>query len=153
MSASKIRTSAGSTIAICVTTLPATYDAAGYGALTYVPVGEVSDLGTVGKVFTVTKFSPLGTRIVVKRKGSADPGTMTVKTGWSPTDAGQAALVVARDSDTSSSFKVTSQSGTIMYFTAQTSGTPIAFGTVDQITTQDFTLDIDSDFTFTNITA
>jgi len=78
---------------------------------------------------------------------------MTVKCGWSPTDAGQVALTVARDSDTSSSFKVTSQSGTIMYFTAQTSGTPISFGTSDQITTQDYTLDIDSDFVFTNISA
>ncbi len=153
MTTSKVRTSAGSTIAICLTTLPATYDVTGFAALTYVPVSEVIDLGTIGKVYTVTKFAPLGSRSVVKRKGSYDNGTMAIKAGYSPTDAGQIAVQSARDSDTSSSYKLVTQSGSIYYFTAQTSGTPIGIGTVDQITTFDFTLDLDNDIIATNLTA
>lgn len=153
MTISKVRTSAGSTLSICVTTLPATYDATGFGALTYVPVAEITDLGTIGAVYTVTKFAPLGSRQVVKRRGSFDPGTMNVKCGYSGTDAGQQAMLAALASDTSSSFKVVSQSGTTFFFTAQSSSSPVGFGTVDQIQTQDFVLDLDSSIVVTNITA
>lgn len=153
MTTSKVRTSAGSTIGVCVTTLPSTYDVAGFSALTYVTVNEVVDLGTLGKTYTVTKFSPLGSRQVVKRKGSYDNGTLSCKAGYSPTDPGQVAIQVARDSDTSSSFKLVTQSGSTYYFTAQTSATPLGIGTVDQVATFDFTLDLDSDIVATNLTA
>lgn len=149
---SHVRTSAGSTISICAATLPATYDIPGFSALTYVPVAEITDLGSLGKTYTVTKFMPLGSRSVVKRKGSYDNGTMTVKGGYSPTDAGQQAIQAGRDSDTSSSFKMVTQSGTTYYFTSQVSSYVIGTGTVDQITDITIALDIDNDILVTNIT-
>ena len=153
MTTSLVRTSAGSTIAICAATLPATYDVTGFSALTYVPIAEITDLGSLGKTYTITKFSPLGSRSVVKRRGSFDNGTMTVKGGYSPTDPGQQAVQTALNSDTSTSVKMVTQSGTTYYFTAQMGSFVIGTGTVDQITDVTIAFDLDNTIITTNITA
>ena len=50
--ASKAQTLAGSKVYISAS-LPATYDSAGFTALTYTEIGEISDIGTVGKEYTL----------------------------------------------------------------------------------------------------
>jgi hypothetical protein len=144
MTASLVRTSAGSTISICAATLPATYDLTGFAALTYTLINEISDLGAFGKKYNLVTFMPLGSRQVIKRRGSYNNGSMSLKMGQSVTDAGQLALATGLASDTSSSFKVVTQSGSTYYFTAQILSTVTTIGTVDVITEQSVDLELDN---------
>ena len=150
---SKVRTSAGSTLAIAASTQPATYDVPGFSALTYVTIGELSDMSAFGKKYNLVTFMPLGSRAIVKRRGAYNNGTMTLKGGNSVTDAGQQAVQTALTSDTSSSWRVITQSGSTYYFTAQTMSFVLEVGTVDQITGFTCDVELDNDIVPTNLTA
>ena len=93
-----VRTSAGTTLKVSAST-PATFDATGYNALTMTMVGEVSDLGEFGREFNLVTFNPVGSRGVVKKKGSFNQGTMTIQLGLDTDDAGQILLKSASTSD------------------------------------------------------
>jgi hypothetical protein len=90
-----VKTSAGSTIAISAAT-PATFNAAGYGALTFTTIGEVTDLGEFGRDYALVTHNPIATRGTVKRKGSFNEGTMDMKLGLDTDDAGQILAKAAR---------------------------------------------------------
>ena len=144
MAGSKAMTSAGTTIGISAA-LPATYTQAAFTALAYTEIGEVSDLGEFGREYNVVKFNPLKDRRTVKRKGSFDDGTVQVQLAKAVTDAGQILLKSAVNSDASHSVKIVLQDGTIFYFTAQVSSSTVNVGSVDQITSSTFKLEIDND--------
>lgn len=92
-----IRLSVGTAFYIS-TTLPATYDEAGFDAISnWIEVGEVETIGEFGGEATITPFIPLKTGVVKKRKGSIDYGTATVSIGRLVGDTGQAALKAAFD--------------------------------------------------------
>jgi hypothetical protein len=137
-------TSAGTTIGITATA-PSTLDAAGYGALTYTGIGEVTDIGALGKTYTLVTHNPLGNRQTIKRKGSYNNGALSCKMARVPTDAGQAILVAARDSDNVYTFCVTLQTGTKLYFQATVLSYVTNVGTVNQITAADVSIEITSD--------
>jgi hypothetical protein len=140
------KTSAGTTLSIASGTIfPATYDLPGFGALTYVPIAEITDLGEFGKKFNLVKHNPLGNRTTFKRKGSYDNGAMAIKMAKAFTDAGQSALLAARDSDNSYAYKVTYQDGTYNYFSAQCMSVTIMISTVDTITGSNVSLEVDGD--------
>jgi hypothetical protein len=139
-----VRTSAGSTLA-CSAVYPATQDQAGYSALTYINIGEITNMGDVGKTFTVVNHSPLGTRQQVKKKGSFNNGSMALKIGRDSSDAGQAALKTGLQSDLYYSFKLTYQDGTINYFQALITDFKTSVGTVDQITEVSCTLELQTE--------
>ena len=86
-----VRTSAGTTLKVSAST-PATFDPTGYNALTMTVVGEVSDLREFGREFNLVTFNPVGSRGVVKKKGSFNQGTMTIQLGLDTDDAGQILL-------------------------------------------------------------
>lgn len=143
MAVSTAFTSAGTQLYIG--TAPATYDLTGFAAVTFTQIAEIVDLGTVGKKYTVVKHNPIGSRQTVKRKGSFDNGTMTLKMAkTSGSDAGQTLLLTASDSDASYSYKMVLQNGTIMYFTAQASSFETVVSTVDTITSLNVTLELDN---------
>jgi len=150
---SHVRTSAGRTLAISASTQPATYDVSGFSSLTYVTIGELSDMSAFGKKYNLVTFMPLGSRAIVKRRGAYNNGTMALKGGYYGLDAGQVAIQSALTSDTSSSFRVVTQSGSTYYFTAQTMSFVLEVGTVDQITGFTCDLELDNDIIPTNITA
>jgi len=127
------QTSAGTTIEISASN-PATYNAAGFGALSYSVVGEIVDAGEYGRTYNLVTHNPLDSRKTVKKKGSYNDGTMTLQVARDPSDAGQAILVTALDSDSDHSFKVTLQDGTIQYFAAQVLSYTTGVGSADQIT-------------------
>ena len=86
-------TAAGTKLAISAAS-PATFDAAGYAALTYTEVGDVSNLGAFGANFAKVEFQPLnGGKL--KLKGSIDYGTLNPTIALDPTDAGQTLLRTA----------------------------------------------------------
>ena len=142
--ASSAFTSAGTTIAIS-DTLPSANNQAGYEALTFVDIGEVTDLGEFGRVYNLVTHNPLGDRRTIKRKGSYNDGSITLSMARVPTDPGQAILVDAVDDDASYAVKVTLQNGTVFYTTVQVMSYTTNVGSVDQITSASVTLEIDCD--------
>ena len=135
-------TSAGSTLAIG--NAPATIDAAGFGAVSYTTVGEITDIGEFGKEYNLVTHSPLGNRQIKKFRGSFNNGSLQLQMARDPSDSGQAAMITALESDDSKSIKVTLQDGTILYFTAKVMSYRTSVGSVDQITGATTTLEIDS---------
>lgn len=143
--ASQAFTSAGTKIYLSAG-LPATYDAAGFTALTFTEIGEVTNIGSYGKKYNVVKHNPLATRATVKRKGSYDNGTLQLKIAKSKvSDAGQTLLSTASSDDNSYAFKIVLQNGKIDYFTGQTTSYMIEVGSVDQITGISADVELDAD--------
>lgn len=139
-----VMTSAGSTLSIA-TGSPATYDATGFTALTYVVVGEVLDIGEVGREYAVVTHSPVGTRAVKKFKGSYNNGTMQIQMARDSSNAGQTAMKAALQSDADYSFKVTLQDLSKIHFVGKVTTFKITIGSVDQITGSNCTIEISGD--------
>lgn len=136
-----VDTSAGTTLSVSASN-PATFNEAGYGALSMTLVGEVTDLGEFGREYNLVTHNPLASRGTVKKKGSFNEGAITLQLGLDNADAGQAILQAARDSDNDYSFKIALQGGDIYYFQAQVMGFKVGVGGVDQITSASVTLEI-----------
>src|SRR5690349_14090990 len=103
-----VDSSAGTTLKISAST-PATFDAAGYGALTYTNIGEITNLGEFGREYSLITHNPIANRGTVKRKGSFNEGTMALQLGLDKNDAGQILAKSASVSDDDYSFEITTQ--------------------------------------------
>lgn len=88
--------------------LPATYDIAGYdvSSLIFTPLGQVETYGNHGMTANVSTFTPVDTATVAKVKGSKDYGTMSLSLANLPSDAGQAILKLASESNNHYSVEV-----------------------------------------------
>jgi len=140
--ASQAMTSAGSKIYVSATA-PTTYDLSGFTALTWTEIGEVTDLGELGREYTKVEHKPLGDRKTVKRKGSYDDGAIDLEMALaSSSDAGQTLLKAASISDSSYSYKIVLQNSDAMYFSAQCMSFKISVGSVDDITSATCTLEL-----------
>lgn len=136
-----VRTSAGTTIGI-VAAAPATYDATGYAALTFVTIGEVTDLGEFGREYALVTHNPIDDRGTVKKKGSFNEGSMSLTVGLDTDDAGQILAKTASKSDADYSFEVTTQNGDVYYFRAQVMSFKVNLGSVDTITSANIMLEL-----------
>jgi hypothetical protein len=139
-----INTSAGSKLFVTASA-PATYTQAGFTALTFTEVGELTNLGEFGREYALVTHNPVGDRRTIKRKGSFNEGSISLEMALDNDDAGQVLLKAAADSDLSYSFKLQTQNGDIYYFSAQTMSFRVSVGTVDQITSATAMLEIDGD--------
>ena len=103
-----LQTMAGAVVAISAS-LPATYDAAGYGAtgITYTTIGQVEDHGAHGVTANVPTFTAVADGVVQKFKGSKNYGTKTLVLGNLPSDAGQDIVETAVESQNRYSVKIT----------------------------------------------
>lgn len=91
-----IFTASGSKVYISSTsTAPATYDAAGYGALTFTQVNFVEDAGAFGDTATDVTFDDIGDRRTKTLKGQFRGEQMSLVCGYNDADAGQLLLVTA----------------------------------------------------------
>jgi hypothetical protein len=106
--------------------LPATFDDAGYGALTFTTVGQVTDWTPGGQVYNVVTSNPIAQRSTDKYKGTFNNGADSITVNRDDDDAGQVLVLAALAADTDYSFEVTYQDGTIDYFT----GKVVSFDTV-----------------------
>lgn len=88
--------------------LPATYDVAGYdvSSLVFTQLGEVDSFGNHGLTATITEFTPIDTAVVAKVKGSKNYGTLSLSVGNLPSNAGQALLKTASESNAHYSIEV-----------------------------------------------
>ncbi len=135
-------TAAGSAIAISAAS-PATFDTAGYTALTYTEVSGVEKIGTIGASFAKVEFQPLkGAK--QKLKGSADYGSLQPSFAWDETDAGQILLNTAAADETNKfySFKVTKPDGAIRFFQGRVFGNPENIDGADSVVMGNPTIEI-----------
>lgn len=79
MSGNKTAITSATTSASISTVLPATYDVTTFTALTWLPIGLVSDMGAVGGTMKTNTHIPVDTGIETKIPGSVSYGTMTMK--------------------------------------------------------------------------
>ena len=126
--------------------VPATYDEAGYDAITgFTEVGQVASIPTFGGSAEVPTFTPVKTGVVNKRKGSINYGAPTIPFANVLTDAGQQALQAGFDGaerNTVHSFKlVNSEIGTV-YFTGMVSGYQYNYGDANSINQAEVTVEI-----------
>lgn len=99
-------TMTGTTYAISAS-LPATYDAAGYGAtaMTYTLIDRVINFMPYGSDRTVQKIMPIASA-VEKIKGQADYGDGDMVMSYMPGDAGQVIVKAAEPSSNHYSLKI-----------------------------------------------
>ena len=103
---------------------PATYDAAGFGAVTsFSVIGEVTTApGSGGKTFEDVAYNVLSDRATKHLKGTFDQAEQTLTVIDDRSDAGQTLAKAALDSDSEYSFKVEYSNGEIDYFLALVTG-------------------------------
>jgi hypothetical protein len=123
-------TVAGTTIGISAAA-PATYDVAGYVALTFTNIGNIEDGGEHGRTYAEVTFNPIDTRGTEKYKGIFNEGNKTLSLAYASDDAGMAILKTALASDADFSFEVAYPDGDIDYFQAKVMSLSKATGTVD----------------------
>jgi hypothetical protein len=141
-----VLTSTGTLLAV-VAAQPATVDAAGFGALTFVNVGEVTDLPEYGASAEVVTHQPLATGITEKYKGFINNGSMSVSLARDADDAGQAVLslgVTGINKNTEHSFRVTYQDGSIDYFTGKIFSYTKAPGSANSMVSSTVQIEINS---------
>lgn len=136
-----VETSAGTLLAVSAGT-PATFDIAGYAALTYTPVGELVDPGEFGRKYALITHNPVATRGTQKKKGSFNEGAMALQLGLDNDDAGQVLMQEAVDDDAAYSFRVTLPTGVAYYFQALVMEWVIGGLTVDSITSASAAIEI-----------
>ena len=116
---SDVFSSVGTVVAVSAA-LPATYNEAGYEALTFTSVGELQELPEFGAEQALATHTPLATGIVEKRGGSVDYGEVTLPIALTGVDAGEGILQAKSDSavtaDKRATFKVTLPTGEALYF-------------------------------------
>lgn len=129
-----VSTNSGNKFYVSTTaTPPATYDAAGYGALTYAEIGEVVDAGTLTAEYAVTEHNPVGSRDLQKLKGTRDNGSHDFGLGFDKVDAGQIVMEKALDSDENYHFKVAMKSGDTIYYSGLVTKFDYVFGGADDV--------------------
>lgn len=138
-----IQSAAGTTLGISATA-PATFNAAGYNALTFVNVGEITDLGEFGREYNLITHNPIDTRATKKLKGSFNEGQMAMTVALDTDDAGQIICKTASQSDADFYIKVVAQNGDKYFFPAKVMSFKRGFGSVDSVVTAAISLEITS---------
>lgn len=137
-------TAQGTALAITAAA-PATFDEAGYEALTYTEIGEIEKIGTIGATTAKVEFTPLkgGKQ---KHKGSTDFGSLQPSLAHDDEDAGQTLLRTASEPGNNAkySFKVTYPDGAIRYFQGRVFGYPETVDGADSIIMATPTIEIDT---------
>ncbi len=134
-------TAAGASLAISAA-LPATFDAAGYGALAPVVVGEITNIGEFGKEFALVTHNPLATRGTKKAKGSYNNGTLNPTMALDNDDAGQEDMRDAQESDDPVAFVITLDNGDKYFFEGLVMSFKPNVGGVDDVVTATSSIEI-----------
>lgn len=118
-----------------------TTSATEFAALTWVKVGEITDVpSVVGRQYQTASNTPVDSAQMTKRKGSYELPDAEFVCAWDESDAGQIIVYDASRSYDSYSFKLKKQNGHLRYFTSQVSKFVEDNGSVDSKVTGKFTL-------------
>ncbi len=119
---------------------PATYNAAGYAALTWIEIGEVTDIGENGPESSQIDHAPLSSGVKIKRKGIRDYGNIPLQMALVPGDEGQQEMILAEASQDAWSIKMVYQDETIDYTRALVMSFKKNIGNSESITAASSTL-------------
>lgn len=122
--------------------VPATIDAAGFGALSYTECKEITDIGMIGPESAVITHLPVAENVTYKLKGSRNNGALDLKMARAPTDPGQALLIAAENSNAPYAVKVVLQNGTILYAQCLVMSYKTSIGGQSQITSAEVKVEI-----------
>jgi hypothetical protein len=99
--------------------VPATYNQAGFAALTYTEIGEITSVpGSGGRTYEDVNYNVVSRRATEHRKGTYDEAEQTMEVVVVRDDAGQVLAEQALDSDNEYAFKVEYSDGEISYYQA-----------------------------------
>jgi hypothetical protein len=116
-----VSTAAGTCLAVSIAA-PATWNTAGFGALTWTTVGELESLPEFIIEHAQANFTSLCTGKTSVLKGSENPISGDVSVGMDRDDAGQTMMTAARKSKTQVlSARISEPNGDIVYFRTQVS--------------------------------
>lgn len=121
---------------------PATFDAAGFAALTYTKIGDVTDIGSIGPKVAMVPHVPIDDSVTYKIKTITDNGSLQVKGARVTTDAGQIILLAAVASFAPYSIKIAVKNGSVIYCQVLALSYNTTLGTAGVITTFDSDLAI-----------
>jgi hypothetical protein len=113
---------------------PATFDAAGYAALTFTVLGEVTDPGEMGETWSVATHVPLANGRTQKFKSTRDAGQQTIQLALDTDDAGQILAKAASLSTSNYSFRMTMPNGDIYYSRGLVTSFTVSPGSAGDIT-------------------
>lgn len=125
---------------------PATYDIAGFAALTFIDVGDVETVPEFGGSSQVIEFINITTGLVQKFKGSFNAGSLSVNLGRDITDVGQIVLkdgAVPTD-NTVHSFSFTETGGDIIYVTGIVTSYTVNYSDANSVTKATVVLELDN---------
>lgn len=111
-------------------TLPATYNEAGYEALTWVEVGGIKSLPSVGGSYSEVSINLVKGGVCIK-KGVKSYGSGSIEFAHALTDTGQIALKTAYDATTAYAFKLLYQDSSADYLCGYVMGVPRNNGGAD----------------------
>jgi hypothetical protein len=114
-------TSTGTLLSVVADT-PATFNEAGFEALTFVDVGEVTNIPEFGPNVQVVTHEPLATGVTEKYKGFINYGSVGIEAAYDDADAGQVVMsdaVTGATKNDEHSFKIEMQDGSVRYFTGK----------------------------------
>lgn len=127
------------------TTAPATYDAAGYGALTYQALGCLSHIGSFGDTSAEVTFDCINEGRTITIKGQRSAGTLELTVALDDTAAGFALIDTAERDDSTANyhFKIEfpnkqNATGTnaVRYFSGRVMSAPENLGGANDVATQ-----------------
>lgn len=128
--------SVGSKLSIAAAA-PATFDATGFAALTWVQIHELTNIGVIGGDTAILEHMPVDINTKFKLKGSKDPGALALSGAYAPTDPGQVLLEAGEAGVTPVSIKLELQNGKTFYSQALITSFKINVGGQSQITTME----------------
>jgi hypothetical protein len=103
--------------------VPATYNQAGFAALTYTEIGEITSVpGSGGRTYEDVSYNVVSRRATEHRKGTFDEAEQTMEVVVVREDAGQILAEEALDSDDYYAFKIEYSDGEISYYQAMMTG-------------------------------
>lgn len=131
-----IRTVSGTRVYVSASA-PATFDEAGFAALTWTEAEGFDSIGTVGNNDTVQSFNSLADGIL-KYRGTRDPGEFTTNPADIPDDPGQIIMKAANDAARGSageriSLRVEEENGIGVYCQVMVAGFARTWGGGDDL--------------------
>lgn len=128
---------------------PATLDKAGYEALTYVDIGEVTNIPDFGATIQVVESNPLATGVTEKFTGFVNYGSVALEADLDDEDAGQSLATNAVDTTHADygkefSFELTYASGAKRYWVARFFSATEAPGGANSMVTTSMQLEINT---------
>ncbi len=134
-------TGAGATLGLTAS-LPATFDQAGYEALTFTDVGKISNFGNVpSRVYEIVKVMYLASEGTDKAKGGYDLGNQQITVVLDADEAGQAMLDTATNAKPAYAIKLDHPVLGTIYALALVMGGPKTYGDNNTAATQQITLE------------